>query len=263
LSILSPIIDLVWHICRAKAFDSNSLLCKVLKNIGVGKFVFRIRVLQFRIENLLGHFNQRFIEYPWVLQQLGSGKNRILLDVGCSGSLLDHELIARGFHVVGLDIQDHPMRNSREVFIQANVINTNLPSETFDVILLVSTIEHVGLDTYGQVILADDADFWAMQELRRLLKKDGVLLLTTPYEGGGPLKIHRWRRNGCEFLERRYDHERLTKLLAGFLTVKSAFFLCLLKNKCKFVPIEKRILDKLSAKACEGSLACLILRKNI
>lgn len=246
---------------RAKVFDSRSLFCKLLRNIGVGRFAFRVRVLLFKIENLLGHFNQRFIEYPWVLRQLGSGQGKMLLDVGCSGTLLDHELLARGFRVVGLDIQDHTLRNSREAFVQANVLNTGLPPETFDVILLVSTIEHVGLHTYSQDLLADDADFSAMQELRRLLKPDGVLLLTTPYEGKGPIRIHRWGKRG-EFLERRYDCEMLAKLLAGFEIVDPTFFLCKLKHRCKFVPIEKPILDKLSSETCEGSLACLILRKK-
>lgn len=91
---------------RAKTHDSRSLFCKLFRNIGVGRFVFRISVLLFKIENLLGHYNQRFIEYPWVLHQLESAQGRILLDVGCSGSLLDHELLARGFRVVGLGIQD-------------------------------------------------------------------------------------------------------------------------------------------------------------
>jgi len=246
---------------RAKAFDFRLLLSKLLRNIAVGRFAFRVRVFLFKIENLLRHFNQRFIEYPWVLQQLGPGRGRILLDVGCSGTLLDHELLARGFRVVGLDIQDYTLRNSREAFVQANVLHTGLPSETFDVILLVSTIEHIGLDTYGQDLLDDDADFVAMQELQRLLKPDGVLILTTPYEGKGPFRIHRWG-NREEFLERRYDYERLEKLLEGFAIVDSAFFLCMLKHRCKFIPIEKPILDELSAETCEGSLACLILRKK-
>jgi 2-polyprenyl-3-methyl-5-hydroxy-6-metoxy-1,4-benzoquinol methylase len=32
----------------------------------------------------------------------------LVLDVGCAESLLSHELIARGFRVIGLDIRDYP-----------------------------------------------------------------------------------------------------------------------------------------------------------
>jgi len=250
------------EILRAKAFDSRSLSCRLLRNIGVGRFVFWVRVLLFKIETLLGRFNQRCAEYPWVLQKLGPGQGRLLLDVGCTGSLLDHELLARGFRVVGLDIADHTMRNSREAFVQTNVLNTGLPSETFDVIVVVSTIEHIGLESYSQDLLSENGDLLAIEELRRLLKRDGVLLLTIPYEGRGSFRIFRFGNRG-EFLERRYDCDRLAKLLKGFTVVESSFFLCILKPPCRFIPIRKTTLDNLSSKISEGSLACLVLRKEL
>lgn len=256
MSLFSRIFDTL----RERAFNSNSLLCQIVKNIGIGRFVFRIRIYSFKVENLVGHYNQRHIEYPWVLHKLGSGQARTLLDVGCGGSLLAHELLARGFRVVGLDIRDHTIRNYREVFVKANAINTELPSESFDVIVLLSTIEHIGLPGYSQDLLKDDGDFLTMQELRRLLKRNGILVLTTPFEGKGPLRIHRFGKD-FDLFERRYDTERLARLLEGFEVIDSAFFLCMLNCKCKFVPIEKHILDKLSSKITEGSLACLILRK--
>lgn len=257
MKTFSRLIDII----RANAFDSNSLFCRLLRNIGVGRIVFRMRVHMFKLDNLLGRYNQRFIEYPWILQQLNSAQDRILLDVGCTGSLLDHELLAREFRVIGLDVRDHTQRNYREIFMQKNVINSGLPEESFDIILLVSVIEHIGLDAYSQDSLDSDGDLLAMQELRRLLKPNGFLLLTTPFEGKGPIRIHRFGKNG-EFLERRYDSERLAKLIKGFDVVKADFFLCMLKYNCRFVPIEKQLLDKLPAAISEGSLACLVLRKQ-
>jgi len=227
----------------------------------VGRFVFRVRILLLKIEILLGGYNQRCVEYPWILQKLGLGQGKTLLDVGCTGSLLDHELLARGFRVIGLDIADHTMRNCREAFVKANVLNTGLPSETFDVIVVVSTIEHVGLEAYSQDFLSENGDLLAMQELRRLLKRNGILLLTIPYEGKGSFRIFRFGNRG-EFLERRYDCDRLAKLLTNFAIVESTFFLCRLKPRCRFIPVRKRTLDNLSSKISEGSLACLILRKN-
>jgi SAM-dependent methyltransferase len=245
----------------AKALDSNSLLCKFIQNIGVGRFVFRLRVGLFKVDNLLGRYNQRFIEYPWVLRKLGSGKGRLLLDVGCSGSLLDHELLARGFRVLGLDINDHTMRNSREAFVQANAVSVDLPLETFDVILSVSTIEHIGLDAYSQNLLLDNGDFLTVQKLRALLKPDGIFILTFPYEGAGPFRIFRFGKEK-EFAERRYDHQRLAKMLDKFKIIDSAFFLCLLGQKCKFISVNKSVLDKLKTKSTDGSLGCLILSKK-
>ena len=247
-------------IFRAKALDPHSLFCKFLKNIGIGRVAFWLRLLVIKLEFMVkaGH-NQRIIEYPWVLRQAGSGQGRTLLDVGCTLTLLDHELLARGFHVVGLDLQDHTMRNYREQFVQANMLDNGLPPETFDVILLVSTIEHVGLDTYSQNLLDDEADIAAMRELRKLLKPNGLLLLTTPYEGKGPLRIFSWAKG---MMERRYDSNRLAKLVEGFHILDSTFFLCRLRPRCRFFPVSKNVLDKLSSETCEGSLACLVLQKN-
>ncbi len=246
---------------KSKALDSHSFLCRVIRNIGIGRLIFKSRIILFKIDNVLGKYNQRFIEYPWVLNKLGPGKGRSVLDVGCSGSLLDHELLARGFRVVGLDVNNHTMRNNSETFVQANAINTGLPSETFDVILSVSVIEHVGLNAYSQDLLLDDGDILAMQELKRLLKPGGIFLLTFPYEGGGPFRIFRWGKRG-EFAERRYDHKRLAKLVDGFSVVASDFYVCILKDKVSFIPINKSILDELGTESSEGSLGCLLLQKT-
>lgn len=245
--------------------DPASVFCRLIKNVGVGRFAFHIRVLELKIENLMGRFNQRSVEYPWILQHIGCAgdrgcaRDRTLLDVGCSGSLLDHELLARGFRVVGLDIHNHTMRNDREPFIQANILKSGLPSESFDIILLVSTLEHIGLNVYSQNLLTDDGDFLAIREVHRLLKSDGLCLLTIPYECSGPARIFQWGENGKIFVERRYDYKRLAKLLTDFTVVDSAFFLCL---KYKFVRVQKQFIDKLSGETCEGSLACLVLRKK-
>jgi 2-polyprenyl-3-methyl-5-hydroxy-6-metoxy-1,4-benzoquinol methylase len=80
-----------------------------------------------------------------------------MLEVGCSGSLLGHELTAKRFTVVGLDIRDHPFKSKRMLFVKGNVMDTKLPDEKFDIIL-VSTIEHIGLSAYGQLTLDNDGD---------------------------------------------------------------------------------------------------------
>lgn len=257
LTLISRIVTIV----RERAFNLDSFLCHFLRNIGVGRFVFNFRIYSFKIENIFGQFNQREIEYPWILKRLESGKNQILLDVGCGESLLAHELLSRGFSVVGLDVRGHPVKNHREIFVKANAVNTGLPSELFDVITLVSTIEHIGLTGYSQDLIKNEADFLTMHELRRLLKPGGVLVLTTPYEGGGPFRIHMFGKN-FSFGERRYDSNRLSKLIEGFKIIDSEFFLCRFNKRCSFVPIDKQHIDQLASDKTEGSLACLILQKE-
>jgi 2-polyprenyl-3-methyl-5-hydroxy-6-metoxy-1,4-benzoquinol methylase len=77
-----------------------------------------------------GLCSQRAIEYPWVLTQIKRLKpNALILDVGCAESLLSHELIARGFRVIGLDIRDYPFKNRRVLFVKRNILDTKLPND--------------------------------------------------------------------------------------------------------------------------------------
>jgi SAM-dependent methyltransferase len=127
--------------------------------------------------------------------------------VGCAESLLSQELIARGFRVVGIDIRDYPFKDKRMMFLRRNVLDTLLPDNTFDAILVVSTIERIGLEQYGQTVKDAEGDLRAMKELVRILKHEGVLILTTPYIGGEPLRVTSF--------ERIYDRQRLSELTRG------------------------------------------------
>jgi SAM-dependent methyltransferase len=127
--------------------------------------------------------------------------------VGCAESLFSQELIARGFRVVGIDIRDYPFKDKRMMFLRRNVLDTLLPDNTFDAILVVSTIERIGLEQYGQTVKDAEGDLRAMKELVRILKHEGVLILTTPYIGGEPLRVTSF--------ERIYDRQRLSELTRG------------------------------------------------
>jgi len=72
---------------------------------------------------------------------------------------------------------------------------------------MVSTIEHIGLNVYGQLTLDDEGDIKAMRELHRIMKPGGLLIITTPYTGQ-TLRISEFERN--------YSRQRLIKLIKGF-----------------------------------------------
>jgi len=72
-----------------------------------------------------------------VLKRIRSIKpNSLVLDVGCAESLLSHELIAKGFRAVGLDIRDYPFKSEKMMFIKRNIMDTKLPDNTFDAIIV-------------------------------------------------------------------------------------------------------------------------------
>ena len=120
---------------------------------------------------VIGGWSQRAMEYPWVIESLRFvPRGGLILDVGCAESLLSHELIARGFRVVGIDIRDYPFKDNRMLFLKRNIMDTCLSDSIFDAILIVSTIEHVGLESYGQTVKDTDGDLRAMNEFTRILK---------------------------------------------------------------------------------------------
>jgi SAM-dependent methyltransferase len=135
--------------------------------------------------------DERCVEYPWVITHLAELSGCILLDAGSAlnhGYILDQQLFRRnklhiltlapegacfwqrGFSYIYHDLRDIPIRNSY-----------------YDVIVCLSTLEHVGCDNrmYGYAYADNEQnldDFrLVMPEFRRVLKPGGRLLLTVPF----------------------------------------------------------------------------------
>jgi len=240
---------------REEAFK-ETLVSKILSFIFlsslVGRVVFKLS-MQVKILSLRrGLWSQRAIEYPWVLEQVKRLKhNALVLDVGCAESLLSHELVAKGFRVVGLDIRDYPFKNKRVYFVKRNVLNTGLPDEVFDAILVVSTIEHIGLSVYGQLTLDDEGDVKAMKELHRILKPKGIII-TTPYIGNNPFRV--------TLTERHYNSMRLQRLVEGFKILEESYFYPRRSDKkLSWIKMNRKEID--GQIFIETGLACLVLMK--
>jgi 2-polyprenyl-3-methyl-5-hydroxy-6-metoxy-1,4-benzoquinol methylase len=81
-----------------------------------------------------------------------------LLDFGAGDFVLTEQLNEKLVTTYGVDIDDLDMRTGK----------TKFGDETFDVVLLMSIIEH----------LTDPSNL--MNETKRILKKDGILIMVTP-----------------------------------------------------------------------------------
>lgn len=152
--------------------------------------------------------NERSVEVPWARQHTGGA--RCVLDVGCSTSdyLAD---LAPDRRVYGLD-PDAPRPIQNVGVVKGTVVAPPFPSGRFDLILCVSTVEHIGLPIYGQQEFPH-GDILAMRHMRRLLAPGGRLLLTVPF---GRAQVNPWFRV--------YDRSSLRRLTAGFRTVSAAFY---------------------------------------
>jgi SAM-dependent methyltransferase len=201
-----------------------------------------------------GEHDERAAEYPWVLRQLSSlRKGSLVLDVGCSDSMLSHVLLMRGFRVVGLDIRDHPFKSKHTVFLRRNVLDSGLPDCTFDGILVVSTIEHIGLDVYEQTVIARDADATAIRELFRILKPGGLVMITAPFIGNEQERVTPE--------EKQYGIEGVGKLTKGMeVLVEDYFYLHRCGCVLRWLRLSKSGAARVKFK--DAGIVCLVLRKS-
>jgi SAM-dependent methyltransferase len=153
--------------------------------------------------------NDRSVENPWVIEMIGWGG--VMLDIGCHGSEYLPEMAARTNRAYGLDIEQVPHVDGVQM-VRGDVMNPPLKPRSFDVIVSISAIEHIGCDFYGQ-IPSEDADMTAMQQIRELLRDDGRLLISVPYGRGA---THAWFRV--------YDAYRLQRLLQGFRPLSIRYY---------------------------------------
>lgn len=123
----------------------------------------------------------RDIEWSWVASNMPTGPGKAL-DFGCGPSYLALIAARKGFDTTATDIQPiHiPYKYANYRFVQGDILS-QLATETFDLMINCSTIEHVGLaGRYGVSKDESDADIQTMKKLAQLLKKDGLMLLTIP-----------------------------------------------------------------------------------
>jgi 2-polyprenyl-3-methyl-5-hydroxy-6-metoxy-1,4-benzoquinol methylase len=102
-----------------------------------------------------------------------------ILDVGGAESLLSKTLADLGFDVYVIDIND--LDYGKAKFIKENILNYDFPNNFFDIIIAISTIEHIGLSCYNQKILDNDGDIKTMEKIYKWLKPGGIALITLPY----------------------------------------------------------------------------------
>jgi len=109
-----------------------------------------------------------------ILSLLGDPSNKKVLDVGCAGGYLGEEIKKMGAkEVVGIDLSERAIAEAKKRIDGAFAIdiqNTAVPFEDghFDVIIFSEVIEHL--------IFPEKA----LQELKRVLRADGAIIITTP-----------------------------------------------------------------------------------
>jgi SAM-dependent methyltransferase len=163
---------------------------------------------------------ERSVEYPWILREIKRIDRRArVLDIGCVDSLLSHALVMNGYDTYGIDARPYLEAHPKLRFILGDITNSGLPNSFFDCVVANSVLEHIGLDSpdYHDP-LHEDGDFLAIKEIKRILKKGGILILTLPLGAEHRATLH----GGVKL--RIYDQERLSKLAEGFQILRNDVF---------------------------------------
>jgi len=111
--------------------------------------------------------NERAIEIPIALEYLSRYQNKKILEIG---NVLNHYLNV-----------NHVVIDKYEIF--PGVINKDIENiclnDKFDLIISISTIEHIGLDDYPK---DPEKAIRTLKKLKKkFLKKDGIILISFPF----------------------------------------------------------------------------------
>ena len=149
----------------------------------------------------------------WLLKNHLPSSSSILLDLGCGTGQFLSGISKSDIQCVGFDMRAEGLiglskKNcNRLLLAQANVGNVPLRDGTVDCVIMLDVLEHV-------------SDQIALEEVVRILKPGGVLILTVP---AFPM-LWSYRDEDAGHL-RRYTRKRLhTTLTAAGLTVRNVFF---------------------------------------
>lgn len=133
--------------------------------------------------------SERVIEIPWVLSRISA--EQAVLDVGTSNAYTTYVRHLRAMKPKGLRALDLVHVDRGIPSDRGDMRAMPYADASFDLVLCVSTLEHVGMDNtgYGATDSGDGGDLAALRDVRRILKPEGRLLVTVPF---GLKENHGW-----------------------------------------------------------------------
>src|SRR5919198_3301312 len=219
------------------------------------------RTNRFDIDGLIaGIYSERIIEYKFLANNLPSPNTQMtILDVGTDESQLIKKLQDYGtnkWQIYGIDISDIKEKSLSKHLIRMDGRVMAFRQGIFDLVICISTIEHIGIPSMAYNIKETDidGDSKLMREMNRVLKHNGRLILTLPYS-------NRFRNTE----HRIYNVLFLDNLIRDFSVIKRNFYLF---NKGRWKRLKhEHTVDKSNIMEIPPSLhspilTCLCLQKS-
>lgn len=122
---------------------------------------------------------ERTVEYQWIWEQLRNPPQRVL-DVGCCETAFAYELAKYGFEVDAIDIREYKFKHPNLTSIKKDFFDFGT-EQPYDTTIAISTLEHLGLEHYGNTRLYEKGWFRGIEHMHDLTEAYGSVLITMPY----------------------------------------------------------------------------------
>lgn len=152
----------------------------------------------------------RCIEYAFVIKnliKLNRNEYKTVLDIGCWASPLTTIIKEIGFDVDGIDLPPSlPILYNGVKYIQGDFLLVNIKNP-YDVVVLCSTIEHIGLGGRYSSENKEGEDIKALEKVKKILAPNGILIITIPYGEEKTIKpLHRVYNKTSRLLKYAYNN---------------------------------------------------------
>ncbi len=159
--------------------SSPGLYSKILRHLSLSIGELQIKAILRNQNRAQVVISEQIVENPLILRNLRD-EDKTVLDFGGFESLLPLQLSSIGYKVTVLDQREYPFQHPNLKVACLDLFNDQLPTkEQYDVVLSVSTIEHLGLNAYGDSV-QKDAGKKGVEILWSLVKPGGRLMASVP-----------------------------------------------------------------------------------
>jgi SAM-dependent methyltransferase len=179
------LVNYTFHIQKNKPPISSIFLSKFKKELEVVQKNCRdfVVIEEFR-DDSHGH-PKHYIDFEceFASEQIAKYCPKTILDIGSYRRWLIG--VMASCKVTTLDVRNRESFLTNESVITDEAYNINLPSNSFDMIISLNSIEHFGLGRYGDLFDLS-ADIKAIDKMIHLIRTGGHLIFSVPVTSGPP-----------------------------------------------------------------------------
>jgi SAM-dependent methyltransferase len=173
----------------------------------------------------VGTHPDNFIDYEctFAAHHINRLSPKTILDIGSYRHFI-LGLLAH-FKVITIDIRDRKTISNNEIMVTCDAKHLDLADNSFDLVVSLCTIEHLGLGRYGDEFDVD-ADKKAFQEMIRVLKPGGHLIFTTTITRAQPCIAYN--------AHRIYSYEMLRAFCDNLICIEEKFYSHRIQGFCSW-----------------------------